>query len=170
MSSQRHNTCNLNSSFAIGEFYVRSPEPGPCPSRVLPWWLLLAYIGFLGLLSPLRILQDCGVFRPSNGGATIMAVGVDERVIGLVYVAAVAPDAGETVQDPLDKYPWIPLLASRSGRAPGCFRTAPGFRRRLLRGRPEARHYAPVFDFSRRKGHIPSTSLQGRAPRCRRSP
>lgn len=56
-----------------------------------------------------------------------MAVGVDERVVGLVYVAAVAPDAGETVQDPLDKYPSISLLASRSGRAPGCFRTAPGF-------------------------------------------
>ena len=41
----------------------------------------------------------------SYGGATITAAGVDERVIGLVYVAAVAPDAGETVQDQLDKYP-----------------------------------------------------------------
>ncbi len=27
------------------------------------------------------------------------------RVVGLVYIAAVAPDAGETVQDQLDKYP-----------------------------------------------------------------
>jgi pimeloyl-ACP methyl ester carboxylesterase len=41
----------------------------------------------------------------SYGGATITAAGVDERVVGLVYVAAVAPDAGETVQDQLDKYP-----------------------------------------------------------------
>src|SRR4051794_30357311 len=41
----------------------------------------------------------------SYGGATITAAGVDERVIGLVYIAAVAPDAGETVQDQLDKYP-----------------------------------------------------------------
>src|SRR3977135_1578393 len=41
----------------------------------------------------------------SYGGATITAAGVDERVIALVYVAAVAPDAGETVQDQLDKYP-----------------------------------------------------------------
>jgi len=41
----------------------------------------------------------------SYGGATITASGVDERVVGLVYVAAVAPDAGETVQDQLDKYP-----------------------------------------------------------------
>jgi pimeloyl-ACP methyl ester carboxylesterase len=41
----------------------------------------------------------------SYGGATITAAGVDERVLGLVYIAAVAPDAGETVQDQLDKYP-----------------------------------------------------------------
>jgi pimeloyl-ACP methyl ester carboxylesterase len=41
----------------------------------------------------------------SYGGATITAAGVDKRVVGLVYVAAVAPDAGETVQDQLDKYP-----------------------------------------------------------------
>jgi pimeloyl-ACP methyl ester carboxylesterase len=41
----------------------------------------------------------------SYGGATITAAGVDERVAGLVYIAAVAPDAGETVQNQLDKYP-----------------------------------------------------------------
>lgn len=41
----------------------------------------------------------------SYGGATITAAGVDERVVGLVYIAAVAPDAGETVQSQLDKYP-----------------------------------------------------------------
>ena len=41
----------------------------------------------------------------SYGGATITGAGVDERVVGLVYIAAVAPDAGETVQDQLDKYP-----------------------------------------------------------------
>lgn len=39
------------------------------------------------------------------GGATIAAAGVDQRVVGLVYGAAVAPDAGETAQDQLDKYP-----------------------------------------------------------------
>lgn len=41
----------------------------------------------------------------SYGGATITAAGVDERVAGLVYISAVAPDAGETVQNQLDKYP-----------------------------------------------------------------
>ena len=41
----------------------------------------------------------------SYGGATITAAGVDDRVTGLVFIAAVAPDAGETVQSQLDKYP-----------------------------------------------------------------
>lgn len=41
----------------------------------------------------------------SYGGATITASGVDERVAALVYIAAVAPDVGETVQEQLDKYP-----------------------------------------------------------------
>ncbi|MET0792023.1 MAG: alpha/beta fold hydrolase [Polyangiaceae bacterium] len=41
----------------------------------------------------------------SYGGATITAAGVDPRVAALVYIAAVAPDAGETVQNQLDKYP-----------------------------------------------------------------
>jgi pimeloyl-ACP methyl ester carboxylesterase len=41
----------------------------------------------------------------SYGGATITAAGADERVVGLVYISAVAPDAGETVQSQLDKFP-----------------------------------------------------------------
>jgi pimeloyl-ACP methyl ester carboxylesterase len=41
----------------------------------------------------------------SYGGATITASGVDHRVAGLVYIGAVAPDVGETVQQQLDKYP-----------------------------------------------------------------
>jgi pimeloyl-ACP methyl ester carboxylesterase len=41
----------------------------------------------------------------SYGGATITGAGMDDRVAGLVYIAAVAPDAGETVNDQLNKYP-----------------------------------------------------------------
>lgn len=41
----------------------------------------------------------------SYGGATITGAGTDERVVGLVFIAAVAPDAGETVQSQLNKYP-----------------------------------------------------------------
>src|SRR6185312_7723577 len=41
----------------------------------------------------------------SYGGATVTAAGIDDRVVGLVYIAAVAPDVDETVQNLLDKYP-----------------------------------------------------------------
>jgi pimeloyl-ACP methyl ester carboxylesterase len=54
----------------------------------------------------------------SYGGATITAAGVDDRVAGLVYIAAVAPDVGETVQDQLDKYPSD--IFSRVEVADGC--------------------------------------------------
>ncbi|MGH9971936.1 MAG: alpha/beta fold hydrolase [Pyrinomonadaceae bacterium] len=41
----------------------------------------------------------------SYGGAVITAAGTDDRVAALVYIAAVAPDAGETVQSQLSKFP-----------------------------------------------------------------
>jgi pimeloyl-ACP methyl ester carboxylesterase len=41
----------------------------------------------------------------SYGGAVITAAGMDDRVAGLVYIAAVAPDASETVQSQFGKYP-----------------------------------------------------------------
>ena len=64
----------------------------------------------------------------SYGGATITASGVDDRVAGLVYIGAVAPDVGETVQDQLNNIPRISFLASRSlTGTPGCFRTGPSF-------------------------------------------
>ena len=41
----------------------------------------------------------------SYGGAVITAAGTDERVAGLVYIAALGPDEGETSQGLLDQYP-----------------------------------------------------------------
>jgi len=35
----------------------------------------------------------------------ITAAGIDPRVAGLVYIAALAPDAGETSQSPQSKFP-----------------------------------------------------------------
>lgn len=55
----------------------------------------------------------------SWGGFVITAAGTDERVAGLVYVAALAPDAGETPQDLIGKYAPPPLfshLDSEEGR------------------------------------------------------
>src|SRR6266852_5401161 len=52
-----------------------------------------------------RVSSPAILVGHSYGGAVITAAGMDDRVVGLVYVAAVAPDAGETVQSQLDKYP-----------------------------------------------------------------
>jgi pimeloyl-ACP methyl ester carboxylesterase len=52
-----------------------------------------------------RVSSPAILVGHSYGGATITAAGMDDRVIGLVYIAAVAPDTGETVQSQLDKYP-----------------------------------------------------------------
>jgi pimeloyl-ACP methyl ester carboxylesterase len=41
----------------------------------------------------------------SYGGAVITAAGTDDRVAALVFIAAVAPDAGETVNSQLGKFP-----------------------------------------------------------------
>jgi len=41
----------------------------------------------------------------SYGGTLITAAGTDSRVAGLVYIAALAPDADETSQSQLDKFP-----------------------------------------------------------------
>src|ERR1700746_1830635 len=41
-----------------------------------------------------RVSSPAILVGHSYGGATITAVGTDDRAIGLVYIAAVAPDAG----------------------------------------------------------------------------
>jgi len=41
----------------------------------------------------------------SYGGSVITAAGTDDRVVGLVYIAALAPDAGETSQSQQEKFP-----------------------------------------------------------------
>jgi pimeloyl-ACP methyl ester carboxylesterase len=46
----------------------------------------------------------------SYGGTLITHAGTDTRVAGLVYVAALAPDADETSQSLLDKFPTTPVF------------------------------------------------------------
>jgi pimeloyl-ACP methyl ester carboxylesterase len=41
----------------------------------------------------------------SYGGSVITAAGTDDRVAGLVYISALAPDEGETSQTQLDNFP-----------------------------------------------------------------
>jgi pimeloyl-ACP methyl ester carboxylesterase len=87
----------------------------------------------------------------SYGGATITAAGVDERVVGLVYVAAVAPDAGETVQDQLDKYPSdiftrVEVADGRAWMLPNGTEFFAGDLSAEDQKLVWATHYAPVFD------------------------
>jgi pimeloyl-ACP methyl ester carboxylesterase len=46
----------------------------------------------------------------SYGGTVITAAGADERVAGLVYICALAPDADETSQSLQDKFPKTPVF------------------------------------------------------------
>ncbi|MFI8101022.1 alpha/beta fold hydrolase [Streptomyces sp. NPDC086023] len=46
----------------------------------------------------------------SWGGFVITAAGTDDRVAGLVYIAALAPDAGETPQDLIGRFDTPPLF------------------------------------------------------------
>jgi pimeloyl-ACP methyl ester carboxylesterase len=52
-----------------------------------------------------RVSSPAILVGHSYGGSVITAAGTDDRVVGLVYIAAVAPDTGETTQGQLDKFP-----------------------------------------------------------------
>lgn len=87
----------------------------------------------------------------SYGGATISAAGTDDRVVGLVYIAAVAPDVGETVQDQLNRFPSD--IFSRVEVADGRAWMLPNGVEYFAGDLPEAEqklvwatHYAPVAD------------------------
>jgi pimeloyl-ACP methyl ester carboxylesterase len=46
----------------------------------------------------------------SYGGSVITAAGTDDRVAGLIYISALAPDEGETTQSQLEKFPTSDVL------------------------------------------------------------
>jgi pimeloyl-ACP methyl ester carboxylesterase len=46
----------------------------------------------------------------SYGGTLITHAGTDTRVAGLIYISALAPDADETSQSQLDKFPTTPVF------------------------------------------------------------
>ena len=52
-----------------------------------------------------RVSSPAILVGHSYGGTVITAAGTDERVAGLVYIAALAPDADETSQSQLEKFP-----------------------------------------------------------------
>ena len=52
-----------------------------------------------------RVSSPAILVGHSYGGSVITAAGTDDRVIGLVYIAALAPDEDETSQGQQDKFP-----------------------------------------------------------------
>jgi pimeloyl-ACP methyl ester carboxylesterase len=99
-----------------------------------------------------RVSSPAILVGHSYGGATITAAGTDDRVIGLVYLAAVAPDAGETVQGQLNNYPTdvFKNIAVADGRV---WLLAPEGTKCFAGDLPEqeqkvvwATHYAPAAD------------------------
>jgi pimeloyl-ACP methyl ester carboxylesterase len=61
----------------------------------------------------------------SYGGAVITEAGNDPKVVGLVYVAAFAPDAGESVGSVSERYPPAPLGAELRPDAEGFLSITP---------------------------------------------
>jgi pimeloyl-ACP methyl ester carboxylesterase len=52
-----------------------------------------------------RVSSPAILVGHSYGGSVITAAGTDDRVAGLVYIAALAPDETETSQSQLDQFP-----------------------------------------------------------------
>src|SRR5260370_22199656 len=52
-----------------------------------------------------RVSSPAILVGHSYGGSVITAAGMDDRVVGLVYIAALAPDGDETSQSQQDKFP-----------------------------------------------------------------
>jgi len=52
-----------------------------------------------------RVSSPAILVGHSYGGSVIAAAGTDDRVAGLVYIAALAPDASETSQSQINQFP-----------------------------------------------------------------
>ena len=58
-----------------------------------------------------RVSSPAILVGHSYGGSLITAAGTDDRVAGLVYIAALAPDETETSQSQLEKFPVTDVLS-----------------------------------------------------------
>jgi len=93
----------------------------------------------------------------SYGGSVITAAGTDDRVAGLVYIAALAPDMDETSQSQINKFP-VTEVFSHVEVADGRVWMKPQGVRAFAGDLPEAEqrivwatHYAPDVDLFNQK-------------------
>ena len=88
---------------------------GSCFSKLIPTLLAEGYEvmasqhGLDSLATDVTAVKAC-LTRVHSGGTLITHAGTDERVAGLVYIAALAPDADETSQSLLGKFPTTPVF------------------------------------------------------------
>jgi pimeloyl-ACP methyl ester carboxylesterase len=57
-----------------------------------------------------RVSSPAILVGHSYGGSVITAAGTDDRVAGLIYISALAPDEDETTQSQLEKFPTADVL------------------------------------------------------------
>ena len=104
-----------------------------------------------------RVSSPAILVGHSYGGSLITAAGTDDRVVGLVYIAALAPDETETSQSLQDKFPVTDVfqhIEIADGRiwllrtAIDCFAGDLSSRRRSSSGRPQM---APDVDLFNQK-------------------
>ncbi len=110
----------LNTIVLVHGFWV----DGSCYRKIIPSLLVEGY-EVIAVQNPLTSLADdvaatqraldrvegrCILVGHSWGGVVITAAGNDEKVAGLVYIAAIAPDRGESMIDGLSSYDPSPAL------------------------------------------------------------
>jgi len=117
----------------------------------------------------------------SYGGTLITHAGTDPRVAGLVYIAALAPDADETSQGQLDKFPTTPVFSHIEVTDARVWLKKSGhgaFLRRPVRSGPKTRvcnagraRGRPVLAEGRRHGlEVQAVLVCARQPRSNGSP
>jgi pimeloyl-ACP methyl ester carboxylesterase len=103
-----------------------------------------------------RVSSPAILVGHSYGGSVITAAGTDDRVAGLVYIAALAPDADETSQSQQAKFPvtdvfkYVEVADGRAWMLPKGVECFAGDLSEEEQKMVWATHYAPAADlFSR---------------------
>ena len=91
---------------------MRPPLPVTAEQEICKSERMRLTLSLKALWSPSTMsLSPAILVGHSYGGSVITAAGTDSRVAALVFIAALAPDADETTQSQLDKYPKTDILA-----------------------------------------------------------